>query len=892
MRVIILFVLLAVCAAAQAPDVLRHSFENPPADARIMMRWWWFGPAVTDAELEREMVAMKRGGIGGFEIQPVYPVMMDDPAYGIKTLPYLSNEYLDRLRFVGAKAAELGLRLNITLGSGWPFGGPHVPVYEAAGKIRIEHVPVAEGSRSVAMPDISSGERLEAIFVADGNKTSFAAGTLRQVPNTMAKRVDLPEGGKEQRVLLVFISSRTGQQVKRAAVGAEGFVLDHYDRRAIDHHLNLVADKLIAALGAHPPYSVFSDSLEVYGNDWTPDLLSEFKKRRGYDLTPYLPALAGDIGEKTEAIRHDWGMTLTELSEDNYLTPLTNWAKLHGTKFRSQTYGIPPVRLSSNALVDLPEGEGFQWRRFSTSRWASSASHLYGRPVTSSETWTWLHSPVFAATPLDMKAEADLHFLQGINQLVGHGWPYSPPQVGEPGWRFYAAAVFNDHNPWYMVMPDIAKYLQRVSYLLRQGKPENDVALYLPTDDAWAHFMPGRDSVSQAMEGLLGEGMVARILDAGFNLDFIDDLAIEKMGVQHPVLILPNVDRIAVASYERIEAFAKKGGVVLAVGRLPSLAPGLQDAGMSGRVKEISARLFTGAGAAGHVAGEQDLAKFFTPDVRMEPKTPEIGFVHRKLDAADVYFLANTGNQARRVAATFRVSGRGAQWWDPFSGKVSAAEVAAADGKTSTVALEMAPYESRVLVFAGTQGKVISRGPVTGTIDASAGWQVAFPDGKTVTMEKLRSWTDDEATRYFSGTATYTKTVTVQAGFLSAAGEVRLDFGQGTPVPAARGANARFRAAMDGPVREAAIVTVNGKTAGSVWKPPYAVEVKHLLHEGSNEIQVVVGNLAVNTMVGQAAPNYKLLNLRYTERFTPQDVESMQPVAAGMLGTVTLVGVK
>src|SRR5450432_889363 len=237
MRVIILFLLLAVCAAAQAPDVLRHSFENPPADARIMMRWWWFGPAVTDAELEREMVAMKRGGIGGFEIQPVYPVMMDDPAYGIKTLPYLSNEYLDRLRFVGAKAAELGLRLNITLGSGWPFGGPHVPVYEAAGKIRIEHVPVAEGSRSVAMPDISSGERLEAIFVADGNKTSFAAGTLRQVPNTMAKRV-----------LLVFISSRTGQQVKRAAVGAEDFVLDHYDRRAIDHHLNLVADKLIAAL--------------------------------------------------------------------------------------------------------------------------------------------------------------------------------------------------------------------------------------------------------------------------------------------------------------------------------------------------------------------------------------------------------------------------------------------------------------------------------------------------------------------------------------------------------------------------------------------------------------------------------------------------------------------
>ena len=99
----------------------------------------------------------------------------------------------------------------------------------------------------------------------------------------------------------------------------------------------------------------------------------------------------------------------------------------HGTLFRSQSYGTPPVTLSSDALVDLPEGEGSQWRRFTATRWAASASHLYGRPVTSSETWTWLHSPVFRATPLDMKAEADLHFLQGVNQLIGHGFPYSPP---------------------------------------------------------------------------------------------------------------------------------------------------------------------------------------------------------------------------------------------------------------------------------------------------------------------------------------------------------------------------------------------------------------------------------------------------------------------------------
>ncbi len=257
---------------------------------------------------------------------------------------------------------------------------------------------------------------------------------------------------------------------------------------------------------------------------------------------------------------------------------MTEWAKQHGTRFRSQTYGTPPVTLSSSALVDLPEGEGSQWRHFTATRWAASASHLYGRPVTSSETWTWLHSPVFRATPLDMKAEADLHFLQGVNQLVGHGFPYSPPQAGEPGWHFYAAAVFNDHNPWWLVMPDITAYLQRVSFMLRQGQPANDVALYLPDDDAYAGFALGRDSVNQAMDGLLGHNVIPQILDAGYNFDYIDDGAIAHAGVPYRILILPGVERIPLATLQKLDEFVRKGGTLVATRRTPSLAPGLTDA--------------------------------------------------------------------------------------------------------------------------------------------------------------------------------------------------------------------------------------------------------------------------------------------------------------------------
>ena len=479
---------------------LRRGFERPPDDARMMVRWWWFGPSVTRPELEREMRFMKEGGIGGFEVQPTYALELDDPAKGIKNLPFMSAEFLDALTFTGEKARELGLRMDLTLGSGWPFGGPHIPVGLASPRLRVQ----------TGAPNLREGEKVIAIFGADGKQ--------------------LPAGNPAPAGATYFIASQTRQTVKRPAVGAEGWVLNHYDTAALQAHFKAVGEPMLKALAKTPPYAIFSDSLEVYNSDWTGDFLAEFQKRRGYDLTPYLPALAGDIGTKTRAIRHDWGLTLSELCDDRYLQPLNAWAKAHGTKFRSQTYGIPPVTLSSQRFVDLPEGEGTQWKRFSTTRWASSANHLYGRPVTSSETWTWLHSPVFRATPLDMKAEADLHFLQGVNQLVAHGWPYTPPSIPEPGWRFYAAAVFNQHNPWWIVMPDITTYLQRISWILRQGTPVADVAVYLPTHDAFAGFALGRDSVNQAMEGLIGPSLVPAILDAGYNFDFTDDGAICRQG--------------------------------------------------------------------------------------------------------------------------------------------------------------------------------------------------------------------------------------------------------------------------------------------------------------------------------------------------------------------------
>jgi hypothetical protein len=811
-----------------------------------MMRWWWFGPAVTKPELERELRAMKEGGIGGVEVQPVYPLALDDRASGLRNLPYLSDDFIEALRFAALKAHELGLRVDITLGSGWPYGGPHVAITEAAGRLRSDRVPVPPNARSIALPSLENGEKLIAAFLARGDARSFSADGLQRITNFESGRLQLPRDLSGSHVVLFFISSRTGQQVKRAAINAEGFVLDHYDRAAIEHHLQVVGDQLMGAFGPNPPYAVFSDSLEVYGSDWTSDLLDEFRKRRGYDLTPLLPALVGDIGEKTASVRHDWGETLTELAEERYLTPIREWARRHGTRFRSQTYGIPPLMLSSNVLADLPEGEGAQWRSFSTARWASSASHLYGRPVTSSETWTWLHSPAFRATPLDMKAEADLHFLQGINQLIGHGWPYSPSIAGEPGWRFYAASVFNDHNPWWIVMPEITKYLQRVSFLLRLGEPANDVALYLPTDDAWSGFTAGKDSVNQSLAALLPPDLIPQILNEGYNFDFIDDRAIAQVGIPYPVVVLPPVHRTPPATSQKLEEFKRRGGIVVDSAHIAQL-PGL-----------------------------------YTPD--FATGNPAIGFIHRKMDDADIYFVANTSNQPVRSKAQVRVKGRHGEWWGPFTGRVSPAGDTPFD-------LDLQPYESRVLVFserAPDRPPEIPR-PMRDALNLSSGWKVTFPGVvEPIDMAALRSWTDDEKTKFFSGQAVYDKVVQIPESLSKPGVNLLLDFGKGTPIEPTASRAPGMRAWLESPVREAAEVWVNDEAAGAVWRPPYEVDVTRLLHAGANTIRIVVGNLAINELAGQALPDYKLLNLRFGERFAPQDMKDLKPLPAGLLGPIHL----
>ncbi len=894
---------------------LRQAFAHPPDDARIMMRWWWFGPAVTKPELTRELEQMKTAGIGGVEIATLYPVALDDPATGFHNESYLSDEYIEALRFTTSEASRLGLRVDITLCSGWPFGGPHIPVTEAAGELRVETVPVPPGAGSVEVPAVSTGESLIAAFWGSSNRVIGSISGAKQLTIENG-RLQLPADSEGEREVTFFIASRTGMVVKRPAVGAEGFVLDHYDKHAIETHLHAVGDRLMTAFAEHPPYAVFSDSLEDYGSNWTADLLAEFQRRRGYDLTPYLPALIGDAGPQAEAVRHDWGKTLTELANERFLEPTHAWAQKNHTLLRSQTYGFPPVTLASNEYEDLPEGEGKatmqMWRQFSDTRWAASAGHLFGRPVISSETWTWLHSPAFRATPLDMKAEADLHFLQGINQLVGHGWPYSPESAAEPGWRMYAAGAFNNHNPWAFVMPDLALYLQRVSFALRQGEPANDVALLLPNDDAWSSFKANRKqfrtatssagfdesgvnvSIDESMGALLGPSVISSILDAGFNLDFIDGDLIDKVGINYKVLILPGIDRLPVATYKKIQEYARRGGIVIATRRLPETAPGLMNAASeSAEIQQLSQQIFQGVSPMAHFTLNEsnvghDLANYLKPDVVLSSNQSEIGFIHRKLRDGDLYFLANTSNRSHHVTGSFRDAARRAEWWDAYSGEITAV------ANPENVDIDLQPYESRLIVFSDRLGESPAerkRMIPTRSIDISTDWDVAFEGVSHSThMSKLGSWSEISGWKYYSGVATYDKKITLSRDDLRPGAQVQIDLGSGLEVPMPDPSHPpNMRAYLESPVREAAEIYVNGVRAGVVWHPPYMLAITPLLKTGENDLRILVGNTAINELSGRGLPDYRLLNARYGIRFIPQGMENLQPLPSGMLGPVRIL---
>jgi hypothetical protein len=844
-------------------DNLWSGFVHPPIDAAPMMRWWWFGPSVERAELDRELTAMARAGFGGVEVAYVYPLA---PA----TTEFLSDAFLADLRFAAERADELGLRFDVTLGSGWSFGGPHITAELAARQLRWERREIQPGPLAVPVTSEWPGDELVAAYLGAGS-TQELPDACQQLP-IVDGTVRIPDGQGPRQVFLAY-AQRTGQNVKRAAAGAEGPVLDHYSTAAVAAHISGVGDRMLDAVPAELIGSVFCDSLEVYGADWTAGLPEEFARRRGYALLPVLYRLLVD-GPDASRVRADYHRTLAELYQENFIDGFRRWAAGRGVPFRIQNYGTPPAAMSSYRFADMFEGEGWGWQEITPTRWASSAAHLYGREVTSAEVWTWVHAPSFRATPLDLKGEAHEHLLNGINQFIGHGWPYSPADAPGLGWFFYAAGALDDRNPWWPAMPELNTYLSRLCWLLRQGDPVADVAVYVPTEDVFRTMgaaVGGSLDAWREANRRIPDAVPATIRAAGLDFDLIDDEALAVTPAdRYPVVVVAATTTIPDATADWLERVKAAGGSILTVESTISV-PG------------------SVAVPAGGLADA--LTRAVEPDLVMSPPTPDVGFVHRRCPDADVYLLANTGPERRAFRVTGRGSAANCAEWDPASGAVRRT-LAAAEGYPVT----LHPHQATVIVLSD-RDMALSGDPEppepTEWRPLDGPWQVSFAGEPPEPVDVPHVWEEQPDRRHFSGAATYT--AAFELDDLPDGARVLVDFGDTRPVGTDRGGQLgrSYRASVGGPVGEVAQVRLNGVDCGIAWAPPYRLDVSTAARSHRNDIEVTVSNTAANALATDDHINRLAADSesRYGLRFRMQQLDqAMTAVRSGLLA-VPMVGV-
>ena len=899
---------LAALAAAETGEADHAEFRNVPNPNRMRMHWYIFGPAWEPAECERQLARMATQHIGGVLIFPTYPIALDDPARGIRNQEFLSPEFLNVLRSVTSAARRLGLTVDIVLGTGWPFGGPSVSVEDGAKAIRMKRRRTAPG----VDPALDPGEH----HVASAGDT------------------------------LLFTSTPTRMKVKRASLGAEGLVLDHYNRAALERYLEAVGDKLLSAGGIR---SVFCDSLEVYRASWTAKMPEAFATLRGYDILPHLEALFDNLHPDARDIRCDFWRTLSELAETEFVKPLGEWARRRGVTTQVEAYGTPPVSLASYRWVDVPVGEHYEWKEFSTSRWASSGAHLAGKPVVLAEAWTWTNLPNrFADTLEDLKLCSDLHFLCGINALYGLTYAYSPEPLGTPGWIPYFGPAVNHTSPFWPYFSHLADYVNRASYVLQQGKPVAEIGLYLPAEDAMADNPPEQLLLNWAVRDRLSSNgippefsltnalhyesnVVKTIVTHGYSLDGVDAFTLPRMEAREgrlrlgdcdfAVVILPNLTGIDLPALRKVAEFVHEGGSVIATRRLPETAWGLHEREENrAAVKKLVGELFGalpsgsafvdhryGRGRAIFVADElgslrKALGQVCPPDIRFIEASEHVSFIHRRAPDRDFYFLANTSKDPQRLDAEFHAKGV-PEWWLLESGATELVPVFEPTGAGTRLRFTLGPLESRVYSFAPQDRQAVAFESDLDIQESSAkawssgrffvrgrrGRQSIDVIGLPAPVVLLPSWGlsfEGSSIKPLRLESLVSWTEITTARFFSGRGvyeaEVENPFAP----------SADLGVVLDlGSVRETADVSVNGTAVGVKWMRPYRLDVSATLRRGRNSIRIVVTNLLINRILGEGPIDYSAVYAKYGNRFPPgEEWDSVRdPFPSGLLGPVRLV---
>lgn len=872
-----------------SPSALsRNLLASPPAEAKGFTRWWWYGAAVAPEEIRRELTFMKEAGLGGVEIQVTYPLQEDAEDRGIRNRLHHSPEFFDMLDCALDVAEELGMFVDVTLGSGWPFGGPFIP-FDMAPEILIPYQIDAIGPSEFSQDftTVLPGTPVRAVMgkFEDG---ILRADTLQDITGRIEEislhgwpwgyalnGVKIPEGHWK---IYLFITNMYKQQVGVPAPGMEGHAMDHCRKDVSDFYFAQFGDPLVMRLGEGRIRAFFCDSIELGGNNWTSILLEEFRIRRGYELTPYLPALWGNIGDLTADIRYDYYKTFSELTIDNFFRNFADWCRSKGAKSRIQAHGTWGDILQAYAAADFPEGETFGPNdKYEVNtvhrRLASSAGHVYGRPVITNETFTWLRVPRFLETLEMMKAAVDAVFLDGINHIANHGYSYSPESAGKPGWAFYASSFISHNNTWWEYYPILSSYIHTVSAFLQAGESFSETAIYLPQADIWSSMPMAELHMAMKLEEHIGKDLINQVHKSGYGFDFLNDEAVSTLsrstreGLEiganrYKTLILPHVERLPLDTACKLLEFVRSGGTLIAVTDRPRRVPGYADREKNNQsLASLLEDLFdNGPGkwkevGSGKTVIALDRAELIVrlreaqaPVVAIEgldagdAAEMSIGYVHRVLDGGHLYFLSNVSAVERRARIGFKYGAGTAAVLDPMT-REPVGRVTFADGGAVSLEMGFEPYQSYIVVFDETAGDsgdhaverdlpVSGIGEISRVIDISEDWTLRIPEaGFERRVASLQTWESFEETRYYCGQGYYEKKVVLSA--VHPGERIWLDLEE---------------------VREVAEVFVNGRSAGVLWKAPRRLDLTGWLTEGENDLSIKVVNLWINHMI---SPNVR-----------------------------------
>lgn len=900
-----------VSASAQTTTWPQSTVESRPGT-----RWWWLGSAVDKENLTYNLEELAKAGIGGVEITPIYGVQNGESKY----IDYLSPKWMDMLAHTESEAQRLGMKVDMNTGTGWPFGGPEVTVEEAATKAIFQEYH-AKGNTKTNLRIVVEDEKQKDVayllklmaFSDTGKKMNITSN----VDKNGLLKWQVPAGNWR---LIALFTGKTLQQVKRAAPGGQGYVMNHFDKSAVKNYFDKF-DRAFSRNNTPYPNTFFNDSYEVYGANWSPDLLEEFQKRRGYKLEEYLPELL-DKG-KTDTSRRvvsDYRETMGEMLLENFTVLWTDWANKNGATTRNQAHGSPANILDLYAAVDVPECEIFGISNFDipglrkdslikindgdpvTLKFASSAAHIAGKNYTSSETFTWL-TEHFRTSLSQCKAEIDQVFTSGVNHVYFHGTPYSPKEAAWPGWLFYASFNMSPTNSIWKDAPVFFSYINRTQSFLQYGAPDNDLLVYFPVYDIW-YEQQNDFYFAFSIHGLRDRlpkfyRTVEKIRESGRDVDYISDRFILSSSVEngliktsggavYKALVLPAAKFMPLKTIEKIHELANAGAKIIFVDQYPDDVPGFSD--LNNRKQELkklttrfpavdfrkTVRSNTGKGE--FITGTDYDELFATAKIDNESFVKDFGgqLIRRKNETGHHYFFTLLTDHTIDDWVPLAVKARSAMFFNPMNGESGKAKLRQANGKTE-VYMQLNPGESIVLkTFVSDDVNVPDWEYYTDSgkeYKLTDGWKLEFTESEPAIngifeINTLKSWAElaDENAKKNMGTGRYSVKFRINK---TPGREYLLNLGD---------------------VRESARVHVNGKEVVTLFSVPFTAYIGKYLKDGENLLEIDVTNLPANRIsdYDRRRVQWRIFNeINFVDvNYKNTLYDKWQPVPSGLLGPV------